>query len=442
MELRIDSEFKNLIPPLMKEERGTLEFNLVNDGCRDPLVVWDQPSTVDYCKYCDSDIDPVAGDGIWECPKCSYGLEEMPAPILIDGHNRYEICTRLNIPFDTVEMEFEDREQAKIWIIENQFGRRNLTAYVKTTLALELESLFAEKAKRNQIAGGGDKRPGSQNSVDPINPVDTQKEIAKVANVSHDTVSKVKFINNNIDLIDNSTLDDLKRGEKSINRVVRDIKETKQKTERQEKRQAAVAEVKPEILSNLHVGDFRLHFDKVADNSLSLIFTDPPYDRKANELFYGLGVFASEKLAEGGSLICYVGQTQIPDAIKALSQHMRYWWTLCCFHSGSHNLMNEYGIRCGWKAVLWFVKGTRDNREDIVSDVMSGGREKSHHDWQQSLAEAQYWIEHLCPPDGIVCDPFIGGGTTAVAAKALGRKWIGFEINEDQAKIATSRITA
>jgi len=43
--------------------------------------------------------------------------------------------------------------------------------------------------------------------------------------------------------------------------------------------------------------------------------------------------------------------------------------------------------------------------------------------------------------DGIVCDPFVGGGTTIVAAKALGRKWIGFEIDEDQAKIATKRIT-
>ena len=87
-----------------------------------------------------------------------------------------------------------------------------------------------------------------------------------------------------------------------------------------------------------------------------------------------------------------------------LWEHLRYWWTVCCLHSGGANLMNEYGIRCGWKAVLWFVKDTRGDKETIVSDVMSGGREKDHHDWQQAESEAAYWIKQLCPPDGIVCD--------------------------------------
>jgi site-specific DNA-methyltransferase (adenine-specific) len=71
---------------------------------------------------------------------------------------------------------------------------------------------------------------------------------------------------------------------------------------------------------------------------------------------------------------------------------------------------------------------------------MSGGKEKDTHEWQQSESEAAYWIEHLCPKDSIVCDPFLGGGTTAVAAKKLGRKWIGFEIKEDDAKLASARI--
>jgi hypothetical protein len=102
--------------------------------------------------------------------------------------------------------------------------------------------------------------------------------------------------------------------------------------------------------------------------------------------------------------------------------------------------MKEYGIRVGWKAMLWFVKGTRDDKQNIVRDVVSGGREKSHHDWQQSQSEAEYWIENLCHPDGMVCDPFLGGGTTAAAAKKLNRKWIGFEVDPGQAAIAMQRI--
>ena len=101
--------------------------------------------------------------------------------------------------------------------------------------------------------------------------------------------------------------------------------------------------------------------------------------------------------------------------------------------------MREYGIRVGWKAILWFVKKTRDDKQKIVHDVVTGAREKSHHDWQQSQVEAEYWIQNLCPPDGVVCDPFLGGGTTAAAAMKLNRKWIAFEKDHDQAVLAMSR---
>jgi len=232
----------------------------------------------------------------------------------------------------------------------------------------------------------------------------------------------------------------IRRKEKSIYRVAKDLKEKKQKDNRHAKRTEAAAAIEPQSFDNVHIGDFREHADKVADGSLSLIFTDPPYDRKAIELFDGLGKFAGDKLADGGSMMLYVGQTQLPDAIRILQKHMRYWWTVCCLHSGGNNLMTEYGIRCGWKAMLWFVKGTRDSKLDIVQDVCSGGKEKEHHDWQQSQSEAEYWIEHLCPSDGVVCDPFLGGGTTAAAAIAKRRKWIGFEVNHDQAAIAMQRV--
>jgi len=69
--------------------------------------------------------------------------------------------------------------------------------------------------------------------------------------------------------------------------------------------------------------------------------------------------------------------------------------------------MNEYGIRCGRKAVLWFVKDTRGDKETIVSDVMSGGREKDHHDWQQAESEAAYWI------NGDAC--FVSDGASFLA---------------------------
>lgn len=411
LQIRIDDEFRSIIPPLASEERQQLEQNLIADGCREPLVVW--------------------SDGQGD-------------PCIVDGHNRYEICTRNNIHFEVLEREFTDRTQVILWMIDNQFGKRNLADIDRISLARKREAVLRPIAKENQVSvlKKGSSVPAKLPEREAI---DTRKESAKTAGVGERTYDAGKLVLDAAEKgeIPQADVEAIRRKEKSIHRVAKDIKEKRSQAKRDQQRKEAVAEVdqaEPQFFDNVHVGDFRQHFDKVADNSLSLIFTDPPYDREAIELFDGIGEFAASKLCEGGSLLLYVGHIQLPDAIESLRKHMRYWWTCCCLHTGGNSLMREYGIRVGWKAVLWFVKGTRDNKENIVLDVVSGGREKSHHDWQQSQSEAEYWIENLCPKDGVVCDPFLGGGTTAAAAIALNRRWVAFEKDHDQAVLAMQRI--
>lgn len=152
MYITIDNEFKNLIPPLTADERSCLEESIVKEGCRDALVVWDG--------------------------------------ILVDGHNRYEICTKRNIQFKTAEKHFTSRDDAIEWIIKNQFGRRNLPAYERARLALRLKPIIAERAESNLHLSQGQGVKGLQNSVK----VNTQQEIAKAAGVSHDTIAKVERI--------------------------------------------------------------------------------------------------------------------------------------------------------------------------------------------------------------------------------------------------------
>jgi phage N-6-adenine-methyltransferase len=153
--IRIDDEFKSLIPPLTAEEYAGLEKSLLDDGCRDSLVLW--------------------GD------------------TLIDGHNRYEICTKYHIPYETVQKDFDNRQSAIEWIILNQFGRRNLPAHERARLALRLKPVIAERAKEQQLSTLK-QNAVPQNSVKRENPIDTQKELAKVAGVSHDTIAKVEHI--------------------------------------------------------------------------------------------------------------------------------------------------------------------------------------------------------------------------------------------------------
>jgi 16S rRNA G966 N2-methylase RsmD len=265
--------------------------------------------------------------------------------------------------------------------------------------------------------------------------IDVREQAAKEAGVSHGSLSAYRYLKDNAEP---EELEELMRDPNAkLHKAVKTVRERTQKASRHKKRTSAAKDFK--IDDRIIVGDFRKHADRVADGSLSLIFTDPPYDREASKMLPELAEFAAAKLADGGSLVCYVGQTQLPAAMDALRIHLRYWWTIACVHAGRSTVMREYGINAGWKAVLWFVKGTRDDNGIMVSDVMSGGEEKTHHDWQQSQSEAEYWIEKLCPKEGIVCDPFLGGGTTGAAAEKVNRQWIGFELDPENAKIAAGR---
>ena len=176
MSIIIDEEFRSLIPPLSAEESQQLTVNLLRDGVLDPLKVWQETG------------------------------------ILVDGHNRYEICTthELTIPAPQL-ISFKDRDAAKEWIIKNQFGRRNLTRFVRAELALRLEPLIAAKAKENQRLSEGKGAKGSQISENLK--VDRYKEIADLAGVSHDTIAKVKAI---LESAPEETKEKLRRGDDKI----------------------------------------------------------------------------------------------------------------------------------------------------------------------------------------------------------------------------------
>jgi N6-adenosine-specific RNA methylase IME4 len=224
MNITIDPEFKSLIPPLAPEELAQLEANILQDGCRDPLVVWDD--------------------------------------ILIDGHNRHAICTKRRVEFETVEMEFADRSHVKEWIIRNQFGRRNLLPYVRTKLALELEETIAARAKGNQ----GARTDIPQISAKSIQPIDTRAELAAIAGVSHDTVAKVKKIEAKAAP---EVKAKLASGEISINQahlqITRVEKEEKRESRREENRAKVAEATTPEAIAE-------------SGAKFATIMIDPPWD--------------------------------------------------------------------------------------------------------------------------------------------------------------------
>lgn len=198
----------------------------------------------------------------------------------------------------------------------------------------------------------------------------------------------------------------------------------------------------PVYADGLHVGDFRFLAEQIADESVELVFTDPPYDSDSTPLFADAARVAARILRPGGSLLTYCGQTQLPRALELCGQHLRYWWICAALDPGSQQRMNRYGVICQWKPLLWFVKGTRGDVQTLTLDVVAGPREKAAHPWQQAEDEAAYYIEKLTGPRGLVVDFFAGGGTTLAAARRLGRPSIGFEIDPHHAASATRRLGA
>jgi 16S rRNA G966 N2-methylase RsmD len=195
-----------------------------------------------------------------------------------------------------------------------------------------------------------------------------------------------------------------------------------------------------DLPAGLHVGDFREKASILADECAELVFTDPPYDRESIPLFGDAAALAARVLKPGGSFIAYCGQIQLPEVLLLCAQHLRYWWVIANVHSAGANQMDKYGIKNHWKPLVWFVKGTRGDVQTFVDDTVSGGREKTHHVWQQAESEASYYIEKLTSRHGLVLDFFAGGGTTVAAAESLGRPWIAFEQNPVAAERIAKRL--
>jgi ParB-like chromosome segregation protein Spo0J len=114
-------EFRKLLTPLTVEEYKTLEESICRDGLREPLVVWKEKG------------------------------------ILVDGHTRHDICKKHGRKFRIIEMPFDNEDEVKLWIWDNQEGRRNMTPFRRVEVVLNLKSIIAEQAKKNQRKGGGRK---------------------------------------------------------------------------------------------------------------------------------------------------------------------------------------------------------------------------------------------------------------------------------------------
>ena len=111
----IDAEFQAIIPPLTSDEFAGLEASILSEGCRDALILWGN--------------------------------------IIIDGHNRYKICTAHSIPYKTKLMDFANRKDAMLWMLQNQLARRNLNDFQRVEMVRKCEEAVKAKAQQRMLVG-------------------------------------------------------------------------------------------------------------------------------------------------------------------------------------------------------------------------------------------------------------------------------------------------
>lgn len=189
-------------------------------------------------------------------------------------------------------------------------------------------------------------------------------------------------------------------------------------------------------------GDMRELGERIASDSVDLILTDPPYPEEFLPLFSELSVLAHRILKPGGLCLVYSGQIFLPEVMGRLCIALEYAWTFAIRHSGGNQRIFKMNVNTGWKPVIAFYKPPLSIWWDSFIDVVSGGREKDLHEWQQAESEAAYFIEHLTLPGQVVVDPFCGSGTVLKAAKDLNRQYQGIELDPEYVARASRRLTS
>ncbi|HDS0922767.1 TPA: plasmid replication/partition related protein [Stenotrophomonas maltophilia] len=113
MDIVVKEELKAYIDPLTADEHEALERSILAEGCRDALVLWND--------------------------------------VLVDGHNRYGICQKHGLPFQTVQnTRFQSMDDVHLWMIEQHLGRRSVSDFQRGVLALRKRDILAERHRADQ----------------------------------------------------------------------------------------------------------------------------------------------------------------------------------------------------------------------------------------------------------------------------------------------------
>lgn len=427
---KIVQALKELIPPLNPDERQQLEQNCKQEGIRDPLVIAEYPDE-------NGEVNTV----------------------LADGHNRYEIATENGLQFDTITKHFESLDAVKLWMIDNQKGRRNLSDWVKLELAQVKREILAAKGREKMVESKLGNSNASKtslsiidNDVFPEPKHNTREEIAKDLGWSTGKLAMADKVRKHIETNEDQELrQKLRTNEVSINQAYQELKR-QEKLEEKQKELDAKKQIEISVNIDCFInGDSRVETLN-APEGIKLIFTDPPYgmnfqSNRRTESPKAMKIDSDASIDQAMELFTAVIKNLLP---KMTDDSAALIW--CSFRDERYfsDILEDNGLKIK-NSIIWVrpnhgtgdlegsfapkhdrllfaVKG-RPKLNPRLPDVLNGSEFlKSEHPTKKPIDLLQKVIESLTMPGDLIADPFAGSCSVGYSAIKAGRQFWGCEL--------------
>lgn len=395
-----------ILPPLSASESAALRDDIVKRGVQVPIEMDDHGEVL---------------DGYHRLEICKeLGITDYPTIIRVgmDDDEKLEHILALNLA--RRHLTREQRQELVAKLREHQWSTRKIAGAVNVAQSTVMDDLSGERFRSPDlpdctIGKDGKSYPARRPSVIAKTPAETQQVLTALAEVDIETLPERVL--------------DTRR----VKRLARDYKAA------QRAREFVATDMADGDLQLL-LGDMRNRGQEIPNQSVSLIFTDPPYAEKWLALWSDLSKLAARVLKPNGMLIAYSGQMYLPEVMARLGECMSFWWLGTIIFSRGHTSIHRRLIKAGSKPVLFYVLHPFAPDVWLEDTTQIKALQKDEHEWQQDRVPAIYYIGKLTKPGETVLDPFMGTGTTGIAARELGRSFIGIECDESAFALAQEHI--
>lgn len=365
---------------------------------------------------------------------------------ILDGRNRWEASKKLGIDAPTIDYDGDDPLG---YVIRHNLTRRHLNESQRAVVASKLTTMKHGGDRKNQAANLPlDNRVSQSKAAEMLNVGDrTIRTVKAVERQAPELIQEIESGNLNAHQAQQiAKLPETQRavvlprvvGGESVKSALREVK-----LENEQEKLAAISLPKniTDRYKIYHCGVAEL-VDKVEPNSIDWIITDPPYPREFLNTYADLAKFAKHALKDGGSLLAMAGQSYLPDIYAMLGDELTYHWTLAYTTAGGQSpQIWPRKINTFWKPVLWYTKGEYTGKwiGDVAKSEVNDNDKNFHH-WGQSESGFYSLSSKFVKRGDTVCDPFLGGGTTAVVTLELGACFVGCDIDQLEVEKTLRRI--